>query len=595
MRQMDTLSFAYNLGFLHSTFEGSGMNRFTHTIKFRIILAMGACVVLMAAIGTFGVFGIAKLNSSVKDSYFGNTIPIIDLNDIRAAQLDIRLRLRMIQVYQDPATTAKSVAAVRADLEHIGKAWTHYYPDSVTSDEERVIAEKIKTTLPQFTDEVNEIVNSAGGANNGSLGEQINKQTDLAEALTALLTQDIAVNRNQAKQSTDDSESTFRTILGIAIALVSLGVVLAAVVSVYLLRSISRPLNKAIGLANNIARGELENGVVVDSGGEFGQLLGALKEMDRQLTDTVREIKVNAESVTVASREIASGNMDLSARTEEQAASLEETAASMTQLTETVKQNADNARQANGLATNATGLADSGNEAVQSMVGTIEKISASSSKISEITGVIEGIAFQTNILALNAAVEAARAGEQGRGFAVVASEVRSLAQRSATAAKEIKDLIGSSVAVIADGSKQASEVEATMGQVKQAIKQVSDIVGEIAAASDEQSRGIEQVNQAVGQMDEVTQQNAALVEQAAAAAQSLEEQAMNLKEAVSVFKIADSGIPVQGHSIATSPSRALPTSTKTAKTLPAKSKTVVSTQPVISAVTDTAGAEWKNF
>jgi methyl-accepting chemotaxis protein len=250
-------------------------------------------------------------------------------------------------------------------------------------------------------------------------------------------------------------------------------------------------------------------------------------------------VRTGADSIATASSEIAAGNFDLSSRTEQQASSLEETAASMTQLTETVRQNSDNARQANTLALRASGMADAGNEAVLGMIQTIGQISGSSNKISEITGVIEGIAFQTNILALNAAVEAARAGEEGRGFAVVASEVRSLAQRSATAAKQIKDLIGSSVEIIQNAAKQADDVGATMAQVNLAIKQVSDIVGEIAAASEEQSRGIEQVNLAVNQMDEVTQQNAALVEEAAAAARSLEEQANDLKDAVAVFKLAD--------------------------------------------------------
>jgi methyl-accepting chemotaxis protein len=327
--------------------------------------------------------------------------------------------------------------------------------------------------------------------------------------------------------------------LSIAIAaFVSLA---ALVLGLFVVRSVTASLQNALRIADHIANGKLGNEIVSFANDESGQLIDALRKMDQQLCNTVREIKTTTESVTIASREIASGNSDLSARTEQQAGSLEETASSMTQLTETVKQNADNARQANALATRATDMADAGNDAVQGMVQTIGQISGSSSKISEITGVIEGIAFQTNILALNAAVEAARAGEQGRGFAVVASEVRSLAQRSAGAAKEIKELIGSSVAMIEDGAKQAADVGSTMGQVKQAIKQVSDIVGEIAAASDEQSRGIEQVHQAVSQMDEVTQQNAALVEQAAAAAQSLEEQAVRLNDAVSVFNVPGAG------------------------------------------------------
>ncbi|MGF6466463.1 methyl-accepting chemotaxis protein [Paraburkholderia youngii] len=238
------------------------------------------------------------------------------------------------------------------------------------------------------------------------------------------------------------------------------------------------------------------------------------------------------------SREIAAGNIDLSARTEEQVASLEETAANMMQLTETVRHNADNARHASGLAAQATSLADTGNEAVREMVATIERISAGSGKISEITSTIEGIAFQTNILALNAAVEAARAGQLGRGFSVVAAEVRSLAQHASAAAKEINDLIGASVTLIRTSDKQAVEVGEIMSDVKRAIKQVSDIVGEIAVASDEQSHGIEQIGQAVVQMDHVTQQNAVLVQPASAAAHSLEGQARNLDRAASVFQVS---------------------------------------------------------
>jgi methyl-accepting chemotaxis protein I, serine sensor receptor len=306
---------------------------------------------------------------------------------------------------------------------------------------------------------------------------------------------------------------------------------------------VTRPLAIVIGVMDKLASGDLTEHIdsqAIET--ETGRLNTSLLRMQVSLIDIVRTISRNAESIDLGAREIATGNSDLSVRTEEQAASLEETAASMTQLTQTVTQNADSARQANSLVNNATDLADVGNNAVQAMVGTIEEISGSSSKISEITGMIEGIAFQTNILALNAAVEAARAGEQGRGFAVVASEVRSLAQRSAAAAKEIKTLISSSVSMIQDGSRQAVEVGATMARLRHAIQQVSDIVGEIASASEEQSRGITQISQAVTQMDEVTQRNAALVEQAAAAAQSLEQQAGELRDAVAVFTLAGPAI-----------------------------------------------------
>lgn len=306
---------------------------------------------------------------------------------------------------------------------------------------------------------------------------------------------------------------------------------------VYLRRRVIAPLKEAGQHFDRIASGDLTARVDVQSTNEIGQLFAALKRMQESLTRTVSTVRRGVDEITVGSSEIAAGNTDLSSRTEQQAASLEQTAASMEELASTVKQNADSARQANQLAASASDVAQRGGQAVSDVVNTMHGISVSSRKISEIVSVIDGIAFQTNILALNAAVEAARAGEQGKGFAVVAAEVRSLAQRSAQAAKEIKGLIEESVTTVGAGSQQVERAGATMQEIVASVKRVTDIIGEIASASEEQSSGIEQVNRAVSQMDEVTQQNAALVEQAAAAAGSLQEQAQHLAQAVAVFKI----------------------------------------------------------
>lgn len=302
-------------------------------------------------------------------------------------------------------------------------------------------------------------------------------------------------------------------------------------------RSITAPLNFAVSVTNRVAAGDLTSHIDSNEKDEIGQLLTALKEMNASLARTVGQVRIGTDMIAVASSEIATGNADLSSRTESQASSLEETASSMEQLTDTVRQNADNARQANQLAVSASGVALKGGGVVSQVVETMGSIKASSNKIVDIIGVIDGIAFQTNILALNAAVEAARAGEQGRGFAVVASEVRNLAQRSAAAAKEIKSLIGDSVEKVDVGSRLVDDAGKTMDEIVSSVKRVADIMREITAASQEQSAGIEEVNQAIGQMDEMTQQNAALVEQAAAAAESLQDQAVTLTQAVSIFKL----------------------------------------------------------
>ena len=312
----------------------------------------------------------------------------------------------------------------------------------------------------------------------------------------------------------------------------------AGVASAYLLRrSIADPLAEALLIAETVASGDLSQDFETERGGDFGRLLSSMGEMEDTLTDLVSRIKDSTDSITVASREIAVGNSDLSQRTEQQAASLEETASSMEELTATVRQNAERAKEASTLASNASQIAERGGAVVGQVVQTMDAISASSKKVVDIIGVIEGIAFQTNILALNAAVEAARAGEQGRGFAVVASEVRGLAQRSAEAAKEIKSLIGASVEQVDGGSRLVGEAGETMGEIVQAVQRVTGILGEISVASAHQSAGIEHINQAVAQMDSSTQQNAALVEQAAAAAASLSTQTAQLQAAVGEFKL----------------------------------------------------------
>ena len=338
----------------------------------------------------------------------------------------------------------------------------------------------------------------------------------------------------------DDIDELFYLTLAEYLGAAILLCLLVSGVMLVIIRSIHRQLGGepkyAADVVTRIAAGDLTVPVEV-SRNDTSSLLHAMKGMQTSLAQIIGSVHYGSEAIAASSKEIAAGNLDLSARTEEQAASLEQTAASMAELTSTVRQNTDNARQARVLATDASDVADKGSHVVERMVGTMSSIESSSARIAEITALIEGIAFQTNILALNAAVEAARAGEQGRGFAVVATEVRNLAQRSSAAAREIKDLIEASVNEIRTGSNEAGEVGHTTTEVREAIRRVADIIGEIAAASEEQGRGIEQVNQAVGQIDEVTQQNAALVEQAAAAAQSLEEQAMKLNQTVSLFKV----------------------------------------------------------
>jgi methyl-accepting chemotaxis protein len=512
------------------------MSAFLSSIKFKIGVAFGICIVLMLVIGASALIGIRALTGNAADMFNGNLMPILNVGVTRSDLTAIRLQVRRAQALHDATKTKDAldrIAVLQGDMK---ANWASYYPAGISSEKERMLADKIKGNLAQADVQLAEV-------------SALLKQEKYAEVLTFMeekiiplaklidddVEQNMVDNLAQAKQSLIENDSSGNAIIWTVSGCILLGLLCGSMSFLFIVRTITLPLQKSIDIANQIADGKLENVVTNHSRDEFMQLLNALARMDVQLTKIVRGIKVSSDTILTASGEIATGNLDLSNRTESQASSLEQTASAMEQLTSTVKQNADNAREANQLAASASRIAVDGGLVVDKVVDTMSSIHASSKKIVDIISVIDGIAFQTNILALNAAVEAARAGEQGRGFAVVASEVRSLAQRSAAAAKEIKVLIDDSVEKVDEGSKLVADAGATMKEVVSSVKRVTHIVSDISSASMEQFAGIEGVNQAISQMDQTTQQNAALVEQAAAAAQSLKDQADSLARSVGLF------------------------------------------------------------
>ena len=510
-------------------------------IGYRLGLGFAAVVALMVVLVLVGLRALSNMDDSVDKIVNANNVKIEAVSTIRDLQKEIAIGVRDLTL----VTGEDEIKAADARIVKTSQA----YAEAAARLDELIQSEKGKQLLGAVrasqaaAQPLLEKLTQHGRANEMDLAVRYLVDTVVPAslrwdaAIDALAQYQTALNQQEKAAVEATYDTAFRLSLGLGIA----SVILAGVIAWLVTRSITRPLTEAVAIAQTVASGDLSRTIIVNSTDETGQLLGALRDMNASLQQIVGDVRTGTETMATAANEIATGNLDLSSRTEQQAGSLEETASSMEELTTTVKRNADNARLANSLASSATDVALEGGAVVARVIDTMNSIDESSKRIVDIIAVIDGIAFQTNILALNAAVEAARAGEQGRGFAVVATEVRNLAHRSASAAKEIKDLIGDSVEKVGTGSKLVTEAGATIERVVRSVRQVNDIMGEISTASVEQEQGIDQINQAISEMDTVTQQNAALVEEAAAAAQSLQEQSSALVELVSVFTLPAGG------------------------------------------------------
>ncbi|MBL8498319.1 HAMP domain-containing protein [Nitrosomonas sp. JL21] len=570
------------------------------TIKSRLMLVIGTLSLLLIGVGSLGVYGLSQTNDSFKGVYEDRAVPLGDLGMVLDRMQRARLNTAM-SAYGRSADIVKERTAMTSQRDaELADFWKKFMATNLTT-EEAGLAEKFSQQWNSYVESRNRTITLATAGNYDAAAANLTGDASgKFDAVHGTLLKLLELQRTESAKEYAEAQSNYQSILMITATAILLGIIFAVIIGYLLIRAIVGTLNEAVAVANAVASGDLTSKIDVNSTNETGQLMQALKIMNDNLVDLVSKVRTGTDSIATASSEIASGNSDLSQRTEEQASSLEETASSMEELTSTVRQNADNARQANQLAAGASEVAVKGGAVVGQVVQTMSSINESSKKIVDIISVIDGIAFQTNILALNAAVEAARAGEQGRGFAVVATEVRTLAQRSAAAAKEIKELINDSVSKVEVGSQLVDEAGATMDEIVNAVKRVTDIMSEISAASQEQSSGIEQVNQAVTQMDEVTQQNAALVEQAAAAAESMQEQARALTHAVTIFKLTGSGYstatPVKRSNRPTSvtklPNRG-PSTKKNAISVTASSSSVTAQPRKVAA--GGGGDEWEEF
>lgn len=529
------------------------------SVAARLSVAFGALVALLMAVAALAWLQMATMREMTQE-ITGNWLPsVAHVNQVNTATSDFRVLEFQHVLNTDDAAMASiesKMAGVLANLEEHKRAYTTL----ISSDAERKLYDSFEADWQQYLQIHSQVL--AHSRKNENTEARAVLQADsqrLFDRFSETLVKLVGLNQQGADVSRDEADGAYSTARGVLFVSAGFAVVLATVLALILTRGLIQQLGgepgEVVSFAKAISEGDLEASLVIRSG-DSSSIVAAMQSMRNRLTEIVTNVRNASDCVSAGARQLSMGNDDLSQRTQEQAAALEETASSMEEMTATVKQNSDNAREANQLASGARIHAERGGEVMTRAVNAMNDINSSSRKIADIISVIDEIAFQTNLLALNAAVEAARAGEQGRGFAVVASEVRNLAQRSASAAKEIKSLIEDSVDKVRTGSALVDESGKALGEIMEGIKKVGDVVSEMAAASEEQATGIEQVNTAVTQMDQTTQQNAALVEEAAAAAKSMEQQAQQVVAQVSFFRVKSDGVHIPAK--VDSPSSTLP-------------------------------------
>ena len=512
------------------------------SIRTRLYFGTIFSLVLLVIIGAMGFIALDRTRGTLEVLFSQRVQTLTDMSDLRTALGDLRRAEKdiiinfnnTVEVAALRESWGKTLAALRKSLADVRQVQAGDAAFVAAIDKSLDEIKQYEAGIVPIFDQIERAqIDGAGG---GAYADRLKTHMEATDQLFSRLATSAREQMQEARQGVDSLAATMSGLIGVALVLALAVLIPLTTLSV---RSITRSLAQARDLAERIAGGDLSRDTQALNHDEVGQLVTAMGRMQQSLRGLVRQVQDAAGNISTASSEIATGNHDLSQRTEQTAANLEEAASSMEMLTSTVQQSAQASRQASDFASSAAEVAARGGAVVSQVVSTMDQITTSSRKIADITGVIDSIAFQTNILALNAAVEAARAGEQGRGFAVVASEVRSLAQRSAGAAKEIKELIGSSVERVEDGSRFVSQAGQTMTEIVGSVRRVSGIIHEITASAAEQSDNIGHISQSVTQLDQMTQQNAALVEQSTAASESLREQALQLTRAVSQFKLHD--------------------------------------------------------